>query len=236
MHINDIIKRHNHICWYPSAGIDFREMLYLSNAFYGDYSNHFERSYPTESERIIPDLFILTDKAPTNIRWVHNDDYIADTDIIMLQNDQQYKKVRKLFKDLSKTSICAKNEPIRCSGNVRAYYMPVNISSKWYGHSHSWNAKLLYVFSDNQSFYNECLLKNKATVEVIINIRMEELLTIENGERTFDQLKNLKSRYYIAEHQYVELVENASNKKLTEIYSVPGSMWSGRNDIVWCKV
>ena len=32
--IEDAIKNYNHICWYPSAGEDFKPLLFISNWYY----------------------------------------------------------------------------------------------------------------------------------------------------------------------------------------------------------
>ncbi len=55
--IYDVIQDHKSVCWYPSAGADFREFLYLSEAYLQ------EHSIPLQA----PDLFLLTDAAPMNI-------------------------------------------------------------------------------------------------------------------------------------------------------------------------
>ena len=78
MNLIDEIKKFKHICWYPSAGADFRALLFFSEAFYSDYSGFFRYSkpyaYPDDAERIVPDLFIFNDKEPQNhcYHYFHN--------------------------------------------------------------------------------------------------------------------------------------------------------------------
>ena len=64
--IKEILKGYEHICWYPSADIDFRPMLFLSEQFYNNYagmetgsSNYRLDKYPENEDRILPDLFVL---------------------------------------------------------------------------------------------------------------------------------------------------------------------------------
>ena len=30
----EVLKEYNHICWYPSAGVDFKPLLFISDWYY----------------------------------------------------------------------------------------------------------------------------------------------------------------------------------------------------------
>lgn len=51
----EAIKQFKHICWYPSAGKDFRPLLFISNWYYK------KNNVPIDDGQEFPDLFILTD-------------------------------------------------------------------------------------------------------------------------------------------------------------------------------
>lgn len=51
----EAIKKFKHICWYPSAGKDFRPLLFISDWYYK------KNNVPRDEDQEFPDLFILTD-------------------------------------------------------------------------------------------------------------------------------------------------------------------------------
>ena len=51
----EAIKQFKHICWYPSAGKDFRPLLFISDWYY------MKNNVPKDDGQKYPDLFILTD-------------------------------------------------------------------------------------------------------------------------------------------------------------------------------
>ena len=46
----EAIKQYKHICWYPSAGHDFRELLYISDWYYQ------KNNVPRDRGQKMPDL------------------------------------------------------------------------------------------------------------------------------------------------------------------------------------
>ena len=51
----EVIRQHKHICWYPSAGVDFKPLLFLSEWYYK------KNSVATDEGQAFPDLFIFSD-------------------------------------------------------------------------------------------------------------------------------------------------------------------------------
>lgn len=51
----EAIKQYKHICWYPSAGKDFRPLLFISDWYYK------KNKVPRDDGQEFPDLFIFTD-------------------------------------------------------------------------------------------------------------------------------------------------------------------------------
>lgn len=56
--LDDILRTHRHLCWYPSANADFRGLLYLSDRY-------FEwKKLSRDEGQCLPDLFLMTDIGP----------------------------------------------------------------------------------------------------------------------------------------------------------------------------
>ncbi|MBO4426391.1 MAG: hypothetical protein J5776_05230, partial [Clostridiales bacterium] len=53
--IEEVIKDYKHVCWYPSAGSDFRALLFLSDWYYK------KNDVPMDEGQVLPDLFVMTD-------------------------------------------------------------------------------------------------------------------------------------------------------------------------------
>ncbi len=53
--IEEVIRQFEHVCWYPSAGSDFRALLFLSDWYYK------KNDVPTDEGQVLPDLFGMTD-------------------------------------------------------------------------------------------------------------------------------------------------------------------------------
>ncbi len=92
--IDQIIKSHHHICWYPSAGADFRGLLYLNDVYYE------WKQIPREPDQKMPDLFIMTDLLPQVYSSYGAGELdggeIGYTDLKYLRNDE-YKKIKDLY-------------------------------------------------------------------------------------------------------------------------------------------
>ena len=107
--LNDILKTHKHICWYPSANADFRGLLYLSNRY-------FEwKKIPREAGQELPDLFIMTDIYPHEIinyagsyEWKRKQEE-GYSDIYLFR-EGRWRKIRNLYRGYRYRSYCVKDD------------------------------------------------------------------------------------------------------------------------------
>lgn len=92
--IDDIIRKHAHICWYPSANADFRGLLYLSDRYFA------WKGIPRDAGQCLPDLFIMTDVSPHEfLAYKDTDRNLGEqgyTDISLLTGSQ-WRSMEELY-------------------------------------------------------------------------------------------------------------------------------------------
>ena len=257
--IEEIIRNHCHVCWYPSAGVDFRPMLYFSDMFYEYAAGKGEERYlirlyekgrdlamPVYSEsadRILPDLFVMTDHNPTtfvwNGRWQAglsiNDRIHKGTDVPLFMGDG-WRNVKTLFCDGDRTRVEVAGHPRQCADG-KAFFMKVHVVSRLRGVWHEWDTELLYCIMDNMDFVRGHLLGKStlSNIETVVNIRMEQFMPVAMEMQ--ELFPALGTRYYVAEEQYVQALLQSQGEPhgFRSFYRSPSELWSGRGDVIWCK-
>lgn len=152
--------REPNICWYPSAGQDFRDVLYLSRA-YAKYNP------ATGPEADPPDLFLRTDYNPWD--WpeflehsvVHKD---ARTVIRVKKMEEVARIPLPLHEELVYFS-----EPNENSGRI--VYLRLSIDSDRFGSLP--DAHVLYAFVENSAFCAEVMSPSGARLSHLINVRYQ---------------------------------------------------------------
>jgi hypothetical protein len=145
------------IAWYPSAGSDFRALLFLSPLY--------AKANPANSpEPSSPDLFLFTDYFP----WENSK--FLDTAII--HDDGRSKVTVEEIEELPKIDLPLHKEivdfsKIKITTN-RVVFMNVRIESKSLG---TFKFPIVYIFSENEAFFCEKMLPAKAKISHIIHIR-----------------------------------------------------------------
>lgn len=260
MDLKDVVKQHNKICWYPSAGADFRALLFLSKQYLE------WKDVPMDSVEL-PDLFIYTDCKPTDYNWTgySGRSFISDLN----EPPFRYKKMSALYRD-SKTEIFL-NKPIeelQCqkfsfderyfgfdvSKNYgKAFLMNVHIQSKQLG---EWDAEVVYVLSENTTFAFDFFIREQITVDYILRVRFGDAFggSSMDGSWMLKLLKPLHTKYFLSTYvglrdfeyvprelvdgmkRYEDIVKNTDLFPLQSIYKVNGSTWSNQGDIYWYKV
>ena len=191
--IVELLKSKKSICWYPSAGGDFRPLLYLSRPFYDIYSNNncFIKSYP-KKYRVIPDLFIFSDYAPKffpGYYMMGEDIYerkcISGIDYI----NNKWKNIKILYKDVNTSievnDICKYpniitgfNKEIvafdKSPNYGSAFHINVTINSKWCGTNNCWDAEILYIIGENAIVARDIFMRDDISIRTIIQIRYGE--------------------------------------------------------------
>lgn len=238
MHLQEYLKRFSSICWYPSAGFDFREMLYLSKE-YATLTNW--------DEKYFPECFVLTD-------------YLVMTQSGMITSILQGGTF--LFQD-ENTEIVAINgkelERIRIPfyRNLVAFDKDENygrvivsdiiIKSSILGEL---NTKLIYVIAENTSFAFDFLIKNKISIDYVVHVRYGHMLGggRSNGMFIKNILGQLGTRYFLSDMNYTVktdkealdvfgyILSNFDEAVMYDLFYIPSYRWSRSGDVHIYKV
>lgn len=210
--LSDILKSHKHICWYPSAGRDFREMLFFSKQYYSVHKAEFANAAPSKE---VPDLFLLTDLIP----WKGELDYarfghpLGNSDFDKLESGKlkcgdflfydDYTQIKVLkysyLEDVGvpfHAEFCDMAKP---QDFGRAYYFQLEISSKHQQDKRVWETNLVYVITENTAFAFDYLVKNEIHLDYVVAIRYGEAF---GGSRVWPTwiyylLGQFRTRYFI---------------------------------------
>lgn len=254
--ILDVIKNHKSICWYPSAGIDFRPLIIFNRSCYEAFE------IPIDEEQTFPDLFILTDVNPPNYVWSCHSRPSPIENISCLNQEDKWKEITTLYED-KKTKITVngsrrlKNLDIGCDrgelqsgyevskayGNV--LYFDVTVRSKRYESTEwdTWNANVLYVITENRTFAREVLMQNNIKIDYISVIRYGNSMgggAAHSPDWLLGILGNLQCKYYVCNPQYTviepEEMGLLNGCTLTEFCRKGGEKWSNYGEVIWNRV
>ncbi len=223
------------IAWYPSAGQDFRDVMYCSAA----YSSFNPASV---QEPTAPDLYIHTDYFP----WTRS----TFLDNKKLYEDHKSSITLLSIEDLGSVSLPVDERIVDFpQGSVatnKVLFLQLQVTSTVLG---SFTVPVLYVFTENAAFCAEMLLKNNATISRVINIRHGGSLGggKSNGKWLVNVLERLKTDLYIADRYdaeedsnkdiacelYPELRNSGDSVNLTAIRTIPSEKWSNYGDVQW---
>lgn len=147
----------NSIAWYPSAGLDFRDLLELSNPIYNE----------------IPDLFIHTDYKPDwsihdyafesfNTGKVHND--FNDNYNAVIENVFELELIKSINYSINENYVDFPND---APNTPKVFLLNVNVS-----HAGITISKpVLYFIFENINFLEEILLKNRIKISHFVKVR-----------------------------------------------------------------
>ncbi len=224
--------RNNTCVWYPSAGDDFRDLMFLSG------------SYPNID--VSADLFIHTDCDPFRVFTKNSLDekkeltlYKDDrTHISMYNINYQHfsPKTKNMFSHFSSYSDIS----FVASGNIK-------IESEILG---TINKKLIYIGCENEWFVANALIPNKLKIDYICHVRYGGGFGGANndGQWLLKTLKTLNCKYYFSDKNIDELYEsdkdvfnaypqiNGESSVLKEITVIPSHSWSDSGDVTLYEV
>lgn len=245
----DALKQFKHICWYPSAGMDFRPLLFIS----GWYCGKFGISMDEGQE--MPDLFVLTDYCgfpsyfreeykkegfdflKPGFRLIENEYYSNSTKITV----KSVERLRDLGLPFDRELACFDNNQAYNS----SFLMEVEVESKLDGIVTTYDANVLYITALNELFYNEIILRHHIKVEYQVLVRYGEGIgggAMLNPSWIIRSYKELGTKYLISELRYVddaEIDENSDKPMpvLEKIYSINAKQWSQHDaEIGWHRV
>jgi len=226
------------IAWYPSAGQDFRDVMYCSAA----YSSFNPASV---QEPTAPDLYIHTDYFP----WTRS----TFLDNKKLYEDHKSSITLLSIEDLGSVSLHVDERIVDFpQGSVatnKVLFLQLQVTSTVLG---SFTVPVLYVFAENAAFCAEVLLKYNANISRVLNIRHGGGLGgggKSTGKWLLNVLERLNCQLYIADSYdveedsnkdiacelYPELRNEENSVKLNTIRTIASEKWSDYGDVQWLK-
>lgn len=223
------------IAWYPSAGEDFRDLLYLHP--------NFSQRMPAETpEPEPPDLFLHTDYFPwSTSRFLdHRRLHFDDRTSVTLQS----------FEELPRCDLPLDGKivtfPNGSAATGRVLFMEVEVSSNVIG---TFTAPVLYVFAENGAFCAKRILPNAGKLSHVIHIRYGGGCG-GGGKSTGIWLLNILGKVgcecFITDSRYSrqsgdertyacypELTGPEDTSGLQTIRVLPSQSWSGYGPVSW---
>ena len=247
----EAIKKFKHICWYPSAGKDFRPLLFISDWYYRMHD------VPRDARQKFPDLFILTDLCGLFDSSGDNNEYLGDayyqmrdgfcepgsclinvpytnssTQIIVkkferlrdldLPFDKEYANYDKAF-DYNSSLLMNVEVISRLGDNVNRYEMAI-----------------LYVAALNEFFADGFLIPNKIKTEYQVIVRYGAFGGGHySAEWILQRYEEFGTKYLIGtDYGWTHLSELDPDKPgphFDAIYGIDGAQWSGL-PVIWYKL
>jgi len=236
----DSLKNEPRIAWYPSAGTDFRALMYL-------HPNYLTINLPRTEVPKCPDIFLFTDYFP----WQSST--FLDNKIIYSDEHTTIEIVE--IEELPRINLPLHAEivefPKGSSATNRVVFMTVNVKSDEVG---NFMFPVLYVFAENEAFYCEKLVPYSAKLSHIIHVRYGGGLGgggNATGAWLLNVLPQLGCEVFITDGSHkiqsgdvaaMELCPkipkttdlNLNNCKI--IIIIRGEDWSDYGDVSWYKI
>ena len=228
------------IAWYPSAGQDFRDLLFLSSQY--------REAFPLPegaAEPAAPDLFLHTDYFPwTTSRFL---------DSRCLHDDGRTSIYISNIEELQRCDLGLDPEIVDFpEGSVatgRVVFLELDVHSRFLGR---FTARVLYVFACNEAFCARYLLPSDAAISHIVHVRYGGGCG-GGGSASGLWLKNVVRRlhceYFIHDnHFYPQSGDQRAYKLFPSLQGdedvgpyqvlrrIPSRQWSEHGDIVWDKL
>lgn len=234
--INNLGGKQPRIAWYPSAGEDFRALLYLHPAY--------QELMPVAQglEQLLPpDIFIFSDYYP----WEHSN----FLDKPLIYQDKRTTVTVDLIEALPSLNLPRHPEIVEFpEGSVatgRCIFLNIAVQSTKLDKI---NFPVIYVFEENESFYANCLIPQKASINTILHIRYGGGLGGGGkaaGGWLSHVLEKLNCDLFITDgrhhlqsgdHFAMELfpsIPRACSTEMTTIRTTPSRSWSHYGDVTW---
>ncbi len=233
----DWLNRLDHeprIAWYPSAGEDFRDLMYLHPEFR-------ERSPAAQPEPPAPDIFLHSDYFP----WKSS----RFLDSRWLYRDHRTRIQVTAIEELPRLDLPLDPEivhfPEGSSATGRVLFLQLEVSSDKVG---SFSVPLIYAFVENAALCATRMLPHKATVSHVVYVRSGGGLGgggFTNCAWLLQVLERLRCELFISDghlesrsgdDRVLELFPNLAGPPaglLDQIRMLPGASWSHHGDVSW---
>jgi hypothetical protein len=223
------------IAWYPSAGEDFRDILYLNPNF----SKQNPSSKPDPQS---PDIFIHTDYFP----WSTS----SFLDRSTIHHDDRTSITVKLIEELPRCNLPLDNKIVDFpQGNHvtgRVLFLKVNVVSNELG---EFSVPVVYAFVENSVFCAKNILPQNAVFSHIIHVRYGGGCGgggKSSGIWLLNILRKLQCECFITDSHYTrqsgdertyelypELSGTEDKSIFEQIRVVQSAGWSGHGDVSW---
>lgn len=257
--VKDIIDNHSRVCWYPSAGDDFRVLMFLSKQYC-------EWKHVDIDANSLPTLFILTDCYPKETPYVMSK---GESEIEKL-NSTKFNEIKTLYRSIDRRTVITVSQrwylqgldipfndnlfSLGCSYNYgKAFYWKVHIKSKQLG---EWDTEVIYILTENTGFAFEYLIPQNISIDYIVRVRYGEFFggSTVSGQWLLKLIKPLNVKYFLSNYlnersfMYVpeqleecysnwsEIWKNTDAIQLNEVYCVEEKTWSNQGDIHWYRM
>lgn len=224
------------IAWYPSAGTDFRALLYL----HPNYSTLFPES---GREPDAPDMFLFTDYNPWG-GYSFLDTNLIYQDLRTRVYVENIEELPSLKLPLHEDIVCF---PMDSIFNGRVFFLEIKIESNRLG---SFVYPIIYAFAENEAFYCDTLFPNNATISHLIHVRYGGGCGgggRASGAWLLNVLRKLKCELYITDRQnnwnwqsgdlkameYCTNIPKQNLSHLRPIRTIRSKDWCGHGDVVW---
>jgi len=224
------------IAWYPSAGEDFRDLLYLHSEFAKkEHADH-------QPEPKSPDIFLHTDYFP----W-SSSNFLDDKTIYEDENTKIY---LESFEELPNRHLPLDSQIVDFpQGSVatgRVLFLEISVESDILG---KYSYPLVYAFVENAAFCAEIALPQQGKFSHIVHVRFGGGLGgggNSTGIWLLNVLKKLQCELFITDSHYglqigdkriydlyPSLAGKADTSQLQRIRLIKGKAWSNHGDVSW---
>lgn len=224
------------IAWYPSAGGDFRDLLYLNPAYLKTNPPSFE------GEPNQPDIFLHTDYFPwSNSTFLDN--------AAVYRDDRTIVSVKSI-EELPKCNLPLDNQIVVCPDDShatgRVCFLDVEIESDKLGKI---SAPVIYAFVENAAFCGKLVIPQNARFSHVVHVRFGGGSGgggKSSGIWLLNVLRKIHCEVFVTDSHfsrqsgdkrvyelYPALSGNEDSTQLKPIRVIKGEGWSGHGDVSW---
>ena len=247
--VEEVIRQYEHVCWYPSAGSDFRALLFLSDWYYKKYD------VPMDEGQVLPELFVMTDYM--GLRMFDGEQHIFGEAYEQIQRGHcepgssllhvKYKNnsteiVVKRYEKLCNLSLpydsrlLYQEEPAVYNS---AFLIEVEVISRSYDVTNRYETAILYVAAENQLFAERVLIPNGIKTEYLVIMNYGAGFGGGNGisyKWILRDYKELGIGYVVSNQFPAGDGSDTDYPELADFYGIDGVQWTRGNPVVWYRV
>jgi hypothetical protein len=236
-------KKNLNICWYPSSGLDLRNLRYISHAYTETITPNL-KGFP------IPDLFIHSDYMP----WEHAHQFFEQNELFRDENttitvvEREWLTMHEQPANLAEKMKQIVNGVTNPLLKDKALFLKLQIDSAQLG---NYQVPLFYVFAPNEDFFQRYLKSTGVAISHIVHVRYGGGLGgggNATGSWLLNVLAHLEAKVFITDGHLQEqhgdryFLENVvkgrfaigkNQVRLIPVNILPGEQWSNHGDVTW---